>query len=74
MVQFVCRVISMKKLKSIIVIMIMLICIENMSLAHGGNITGWKDINSKSITEYNGKYYGYHKENGKVHYHQVKLN
>ena len=54
--------------------MIMLICIENMSLAHGGNITGWKDINSKSITEYNGKYYGYHKENGKVHYHQVKWN
>lgn len=54
--------------------MIMLICIENISLAHGGNITGWKDKNSKSITEYNGKYYGYHKENGKAHYHQVKWN
>ena len=24
------------------------------------------------IGEYNGKYYGYHKENGVVHYHQVK--
>lgn len=27
---------------------------------------------SEYITEYNGKYYGYHKENGVVHYHQVK--
>ena len=43
-----------------------------MSFAHGGNITGWKDKDSKNITEYNGKYYGYHKENGVVHYHQVK--
>lgn len=43
-----------------------------MSFAHGGNITGWKDKDSKNITEYNGKYYGYHKEDGVVHYHQVK--
>lgn len=47
-------------------------CINNVSLAHGGNITGWKDKNSKNITEYNGQYYGYHKENGGIHYHQVK--
>ena len=44
----------------------------DVSLAHGGNITGWKDKNSKNITEYNGKYYGYHKEDGVIHYHQVK--
>lgn len=36
------------------------------------NITGWKDKDLEYITEYNGKYYGYHKENGVVHYHQVK--
>lgn len=62
----------MKKIKNAIVIMIMLICVSNVSLAHGGNITGWKDKDSKNITEYNGKYYGYHKEDGVVHYHQVK--
>ena len=62
----------MKKIKNAIVIMIMLICVSNVSLAHGGNITGWKDKDSKNITEYNGKYYGYHKENGVIHYHQVK--
>lgn len=67
-------VIIMKKLKSTIVIIAVVICISNVSLAHGGNITGWKDRNSKNITEYNGKYYGYHKENGVVHYHQVKWN
>lgn len=50
------------------------ICMSNVSYAHGGNITGWKDRNSKNITEYNGKYYGYHKENGETHFHQVKWN
>lgn len=62
----------MKKIKNVIMIIIMLMCINNVSLAHGGNITGWKDKNSENITEYNGKYYGYHKEDGVVHYHQVK--
>lgn len=62
----------MKKIKNSIMIIVMLICVSNVSLAHGGNITGWKDKNSKNITEYNGKYYGYHKEDGMVHYHQVK--
>lgn len=52
--------------------MAMLICVSNVCLAHGGNITGWKDKDSEYITEYNGNYYGYHKENGVVHYHQVK--
>ena len=64
----------MKKLKNVIMIIVILICISTMSFAHGGNITGWKDKDSKNITEYNGKYYGYHKENGVVHYHQVKWN
>ena len=63
----------MKKIKNVIMIIIILICICDVSLAHGGNITGWKDKNSKNITEYNGKYYGYHKEDGVIHYHQVKL-
>lgn len=62
----------MKKLKNVIMIIVILICISTMSFAHGGNITGWKDKDSKNITKYNGKYYGYHKEDGVVHYHQVK--
>lgn len=62
----------MKKIKNVIAIIAILICVNNVSLAHGGNITGWKDKYSKYITEYDGKYYGYHKEDGVVHYHQVK--
>jgi len=62
----------MKKIKNAIMIIVMLICVSNVSFAHGGNITGWKDKDSKYITGYNGKYYGYHKENGVVHFHQVK--
>lgn len=56
----------MKKLKNVIIIIVMLMCINKVSLAHGGNITGWKDKNSKSMTKYNEKYYGYHKENGDI--------
>lgn len=52
--------------------MVILMSVSNVSYAHGGNITGWKDKDSRNITEYNGKYYGYHKEDGIVHYHQVK--
>ena len=62
----------MKKIKNAIMIIVMLICVSNVSFAHGGNITGWKDKDSKNIIEYNGKYYGYHKEDGVIHYHQVK--
>lgn len=62
----------MKKIKNVIMIIVILMSVCNVSFAHGGNITGWKDKDSKNITEYNGKYYGYHKENGKKHYHQVK--
>ena len=64
----------MKKIKNVIMIIIILICICDVSLAHGGNITGWKDKESKHITEYNGNYYGYHKENGVTHFHQLKWN
>lgn len=64
----------MKKLKNVIITIVLIMCINNVSLAHGGNIMGWKDKNSKNITEYNGQYYGYHKENGVIHYHQVKWN
>ena len=40
--------------------------------AHGGNISGYKDKNSEKITEYNGEYYGYHKEDDETHYHKVE--
>ena len=43
-------------------------------IAHGGNITGWKDKDSVEITQYNGKYYGYHNKDGVRHYHQVEWN
>ena len=62
----------MKKFKIVIMILVIEMSVGNISLAHGGNITGWKDRTSKYITEYNGKYYGYHKEEGENHYHQVK--
>lgn len=62
----------MKKIKNVIMIIVILTCVSDICFAHGGNITGWKDKDSKQITEYNGKYYGYHKENGEKHYHQVK--
>ena len=62
----------MKKIKNVIIIIVILMSVGNESLAHGGNITGWKYKDSENITEYNGKYYVYHKEDGVVHYHQVK--
>lgn len=40
--------------------------------AHGGNISGYKEKNSGKIVEYDGEYYGYHKEDGEIHYHKVK--
>ena len=62
----------MKKFKKVLIVIVMLICAYNVSFAHGGNITGWKDKDSKYITEHNGNYYGYHKQDGERHYHQVK--
>lgn len=65
----------MKKISKIIAVLMILIIIFNMKvIAHGGNITGWKDKDSLEITQYNGKYYGYHKEKEEKHYHQVEWN
>ncbi len=64
----------MKKIKNVIMIIVILMSVCNVSFAHGGNITGWKDKESKHITKYNGNYYGYHKENGVTHFHQLKWN
>lgn len=63
----------MKKFSKVIVITIITIMlgITNVN-AHGGNITGWKDRNSSEIIEHNGKYYGYHNQNGVRHYHEVE--
>lgn len=65
----------MKKIVRILIIVLGLIMLLNMEvIAHGGNITGWKDKNSLEITQYNGKYYGYHNKDGVRHYHQVGWN
>lgn len=66
----------MKKIIRMLIILLMLIMMLNNIevIAHGGNITGWKDKNSLEITQYNGKYYGYHNKDGVRHYHQVGWN
>lgn len=65
----------MKKIiRTMIVIFIVGMNVNIKVIASGGNITGWKDRNSQEIVEHNGKYYGYHNENGVRHYHQVKWN
>lgn len=65
----------MKKVNKIIIVILVLVIICNIKVfAHGGNITGWNKKDSTEITEYNGKYYGYHKQNGEEHYHQVEWN
>lgn len=42
--------------------------------AHNKNVTGYSEKKSNEIVQDNGKYYGYHNENGKRHYHQVEWN
>ena len=66
----------MKKIIRMLIILLMLIMMLNNieAIAHGGNITGWKEKNSLEITQYNGKYYGYHNKDGFRHYHQVQWN
>lgn len=66
----------MKKIIRMLIILLMLIMMLNNIevIAHSGNITGWKDKNSLEITQYNGKYYGYHNKDGVKHYHQVQWN
>ena len=63
----------MKKFTKVAIILVfvgLIICTK--TLAHGGNITGWKDKNSKEIVEHEGKFYGYHNENKVRHFHQVE--
>lgn len=65
----------MKKIvKTMVIIFIVALSVNIKVIASGGNVTGWKDKNSQEIIEHNGKYYGYHNENGVRHYHQVKWN
>lgn len=65
----------MKKTNKIVIILIILSLSTMQKVeAHGGNITGWKEKNSPKIVEQNGKYYGYHKQDGKTHYHEVEWN
>lgn len=65
----------MKKVNKILIILIIVFLWNAPKVqAHGGNITGWKDKYSNKIMEQNGKYYGYHKQDGKRHYHEVTWN
>ena len=65
----------MRTINKVIIIVLILATFFNIRVyAHGGNITGWNKKDSTEITEYNGKYYGYHKQNKVKHYHQVEWN
>lgn len=65
----------MRNINKVIVLVLILVTLFNIRVyAHGGNITGWNNKNSTEITEYNGNYYGYHKQNKVRHYHQVEWN
>ena len=65
----------MKKTNKIIIFILILVSLFNtQAYAHGGNITGWNKKDSTEITEQDGKYYGYHKQNKVKHYHQVEWN
>ena len=65
----------MRTINKVIIIVLILATFFNIRVyAHGGNITGWNKKDSTEITEYNGKYYGYHKQNKVRHYHQVEWN
>ena len=65
----------MKVVKKIAInLLIIIVLLTTTVNAHGGNISGWKDKNSDKVTLHDGKYYGYHNENGKRHYHEVKWN
>ena len=40
--------------------------------AHSSNVKGYKEKDSNYISKCNNKYYGYHKNKGKNHWHEVK--
>ena len=65
----------MRKINKVLILAWILVTFFSIQVyAHGGNITGWNKKDSTEITEYNGKYYGYHKQNKVKHYHQVEWN
>lgn len=64
----------MKKINKMILIVVIILSINTSIFAHSGNISGWKDKESEKIVSHDGKYYGYHNENGIRHYHEVKWN
>ena len=64
----------MKKQSKIFILLIVILTISSNVFAHGGNISGWNDRQSNKIVENNGKYYGYHNEDGIRHYHEVEWN
>lgn len=64
----------MKKINKIIFVLTIFLCVTMTAQAHGGNITGWKEKNSDKIVERDGKHYGYHKQEGERHYHEVQWN
>lgn len=63
-----------RNINKIAIIIALILCLTTTVLAHGGNVSGWKDKDSDKIIKHNGKYYGYHKQNGEKHYHEVKWN
>jgi len=66
----------MKRNKIIIqIIIVIIVSFMNLSVfAHGGNISGWKNKTSEKIIKYKNEYFGYHKQDGKLHYHKVEWN
>lgn len=65
----------MKNIKKILFCaVIMILALFTNVEAHNKNVTGYNEKNSNAIIQDNGKYYGYHNENGKRHYHQVEWN
>lgn len=63
----------MKNIKKILFCaVIMILALFTNVEAHNKNVTGYNEKNSNEIVQNNGKYYGYHNEKGKRHYHQVE--
>lgn len=59
-------------IKIISIASLIVIQLTTIAYAHGGNISGYKDKNSDKITKKDEQYYGYHKEDGQIHYHKVE--
>lgn len=57
--------------KVLLILISYMVFIPNV-YAHKANVNGYQDKNSNKISYCNKKYYGFHKQNGKYHYHEVK--